>query len=255
MPEMIVPQETLDSLQQLSAGGQEGQAFLSQMPAYVPTFNQTLHGKVDSVLFGISHVHRETVTTPLVGVSPSHDPMESHLRDVQPVSVFILPFLCYLMLLAFVRLHSYLFQSAGKLEKNWSAVLMNKNEVSGKGNFTWFVFLTMLVGFICSLWVELSSYGYVGRNWFSWVTVGAISLLYVVAKAFLFYLSSILMDIRPLVGRYLREKIFAYYNMLLLFLPFVLLDYFYAFIPQWLTLAVIGIGFVYTVVRDRKSVV
>lgn len=252
MPISTLQQVAYDSAQQFAMEGVDTvcKVPLSDVAAFYPSFDQGLQGGLKHTLYGLSHVDKQIVPSPFANISHFGSNLEMHLRDNQSVSVFFFSFLVFFCFLALIRYFRVFSPNMTKTsDRYFKSVFVDKEESSLKSVFVFHLFITLILGVSSSLWVVLGGYGFLERDWNAlWRIFGSVAAYFAV-QSFILFISALLMDIFPQVKSYFREKIIIFYNMLLLCLPLVLLDYFYSFVPQWLVVLVIGIAFVYILVR------
>ena len=216
---------------------------------FYPDFTQSLHATVDSTLFGIGSTHGVSVqSAPLLHATVYTD--EVPYRTKPQVSVFLFPFLLYLFFLALNRWQIiYLSKVSRRTDRFFGHLFFHGDEVMDKPLYVMNLMAALVLGCACSCWVILVGGGHLSGSWDSWGMVFACVAGYLLLKWLFFSLSALLLDVRPETLSFLREKSLFYYNVLLLSLPFVFVDYFYPFVPMWLVCMILALSYGYMLVR------
>ena len=169
-------------------------------------------------------------------------------RTGQEPAIFVLPFLICLCFIALNRLY-LLFSKNSKAGERLVSSFFCREDSLRKPISWWNLFLAFLSGATCCAWVMLSTHGYISNTWKSMGVLFVTISGYLLLKWFLFYLSSLLMDLAQPTNDYLRKKAVAYYNILLGILPLAFVQYFYNCLPLWLMAAVMLAGLGWMLVR------
>ena len=251
MIERPLQQDSVEAIQSTdSCPSAEAMPPMTTIAPFDPSFTQSLHACVDSTFFGVgfSPVNVNRVASLLHTTTYQ---AETPCRSQQQVAVFLFPFLLYLFFLAFNR-RQIIYQSkvSRRLGHFGGYLLFHGDEVMDKPLYVLNLMIALVLGAACSCWVLLTGAGYLPGNWSSWGIIFACIIGYVFLKWLFFSLSALLLDVWPETVSFLREKSLFYYNVLLLSLPFVFIDYFYPFVPMWLVCIVLALSFGYMLVRS-----
>ncbi len=223
---------------------------LQSQDPYVTAFDAVLQNRLDSNmhLVSVSSSRPEVEHAILLKGHPASMPVR---RDTSDTSVLFFTFLLYMLWIAFNRIRT--MYSAEGVSHGRSEHLLphlfHVDDPAYKKPFFLRSSMAVWIGFSFCLFVLSPRASVICSDWQWWWRMLLFSGAFFAFKLLLYASSSFLLDLEPQTIRYLRKKVLAYYDLLLVTAPLAMFRYFYSMIPVWIFPILLAIVSIYLIIN------